>query len=107
MKPINVAEDIIPIGEFKAQASAVLRKLRKTGRPVVVTQSGRPAAVVLSTAEYERLAERDRFIAAVQQGLDEAEAGRVLDHEQVMAAVERELAGGSRSRGKTRQGPVD
>ena len=35
MKLIQVAEDILPIGEFKTHASEVVRKLREHGRPVV------------------------------------------------------------------------
>lgn len=96
MRPINVTEDIIPIGEFKAQASAVLRKMRRTGRPVVVTQSGRPAAVVISVEDFDRMVERERFVNAVQRGLAEAERGDVVEHEEAMARVERAIAGRGR-----------
>jgi len=81
MRPIRVAEDIVPLGEFKAQASRIIGELRAGRRPVVITQNGRPAAALLDPEEYDRLAERERFLAAVNQGLADVEAGRVIDHE--------------------------
>ena len=37
------------------------------------------AAVVLLPEEFDRLQERRRFVAAVSEGLADAEAGRVID----------------------------
>ena len=74
---------------FKTQASRVLRRVREEGRPIVITQNGRPAAVLLSPEEFDRLTERERFMTAVATGLADVEAGRILDDED----VERELAG--------------
>ncbi len=91
MKPISIQDDIIPIGEFKTHASRVMRQLRDTGRPVVITQHGRPAGVLVSAAEFDRLTERDRFIAAVNQGLAESEAGLAVDDEDLNALLDRKF----------------
>ena len=79
MKAIHVAEDILPLGEFKAQVSRVIRRLREAKRPVVITQNGKPAAVLVTPEEFDRLRERARFIDAVREGLADSEAGRVID----------------------------
>ena len=79
MKSTRFSEDVVPIGEFKAKAAAVLRRLREHRRPVVLTQNGRPAGVLISPEEFDRLAERERFVAAVEEGLADARAGRVVD----------------------------
>ena len=83
MKPLHFSEDIVPIGELKTQTSRVLRKLKDSHRPVVITQNGRPAAVLISPEDFDRMREKDRFMAAVQQGLADAEAGRLFDSEEV------------------------
>jgi prevent-host-death family protein len=75
---IQVADDIVPIAEFKAHLSEVVRTLPARRRPVVVTQNGKPAAVVLSPAEFDRLANHGRFLDAVREGLDDVEQGRVV-----------------------------
>ena len=79
MKPLRVAESIVPLGDFKTHASRLLRALKQSGRPVVITQNGRPAAVLITPSDFDRLDERARFIAAVREGLADAEAGRVVD----------------------------
>jgi prevent-host-death family protein len=83
MKPLQLTEDILPIGEFKTQASRVLRQLRASQRPVVITQNGRPAAVLITPEEFDRIREHERFVSAVREGLADAEAGRLVDDEEL------------------------
>jgi prevent-host-death family protein len=78
MKPLRVSEDIVPIGEFKARAARWLKRTRETAQPVVITQNGKPAGVLLSPIEYDRLSERERFLQSVASGLADADAGRVM-----------------------------
>jgi prevent-host-death family protein len=89
MKPLQVHEDIIPIGEFKTHAARIMRQLRDTGRPIVITQHGRPAGVLVPTEDFDRLTERARFVAAIQQGLADSEAGRVISDEELGAELDR------------------
>ncbi|HSN12980.1 MAG TPA: type II toxin-antitoxin system Phd/YefM family antitoxin [Anaeromyxobacteraceae bacterium] len=79
MKVLRVSEDVVPIGEFKAQAKKWLARARETGQPLVITQNGHPAAVMLSPAEYDRLTERQRFLDEVAAGLEDAKEGRLID----------------------------
>lgn len=79
MKTLQVSEDILPIGKFKTRASQVLRKLREAQRPIVITQNGKPTAVLITPEEFDRLHERERFLEAVREGLADSEAGRVIE----------------------------
>jgi prevent-host-death family protein len=83
MSTLQVAEDIVPIGEFKAHLSERIRDLRETRRPMVITQNGRAAAVMLAPEEFDRLTRHARFVEAVQEGLDDVEAGRVVDDDEL------------------------
>lgn len=86
-RPLRVSDDILPIGEAKARLSAILNGLNARNRPVVITQNGRPAGVVLTPAEYDRLTERDRVAAAVEEGLADVEAGRIHTTDDVRAIL--------------------
>ena len=86
-KPLQVAEDIVPINEFKTNASKLLKRLHKTNRPMVITQNGRPSAVVVTPEEFDVLTYRWRFIEAVEEGIADADAGRVYSSEEVKAFV--------------------
>jgi len=90
MKAMRVSDGIVPIGEFKGQAARWLRRLTETGQPVVITRNGRPAGVLLSPAEFDRLTERQRFLESVARGLADADAGRVMNTRE----LKRRLAAG-------------
>ncbi|MFL5354104.1 type II toxin-antitoxin system prevent-host-death family antitoxin [Archangium sp.] len=77
MKPRHETEEVLPLADFAARASEVIRGLREHRRPVLITQSGEPAAVLLSPEEFDRLTQRARFLEAVDEGLADAHAGRM------------------------------
>jgi prevent-host-death family protein len=91
MKSLHISEDILAIGEVKAQLSRVLRQLHETQRPIVVTQNGRPAAVLITPDEFDRLRELDRFLDAVHEGLADSEAGRVINDASLTAELDAAL----------------
>ncbi len=91
MKQLHVSQDIVPIGEFKAHASRLLRDLRNDKRPLVITQNGRPAAVLLTPEEFDRLSGREQFLSAVREGLADSEAGRVISDVDLTDELDRAL----------------
>lgn len=88
MRDVNVSDGIVPLGEFKAKAAQILRDLGDNGEPLVITQNGRPAAVVLSPAAFEGLRERHRLLEGVARGIADANAGRVVDDKLVREWLE-------------------
>jgi prevent-host-death family protein len=80
---MHLAEDIIPLGEFKTGIFSCLKKNQATGRPLIITRNGRPAGELLSPAEYDNLVYRRQFIESVEQGLAEAESGAVYSTEEI------------------------
>lgn len=98
MKTVRLSEDVVPVSEFKAQASEWLKRLRETHQPLVITQNGKVAGVVLSPAEYDRLMYHARFVAAVEEGLADADAGRTVSHEEVRKDIEARAPRGKRVR---------
>ena len=84
MRAIRISEDIVPVSEFKAQAAECLRRVSATGQPIIITQNGKAAGVLLSPSEFDRLSERVRFVAAVEEGLADADAGLLRDHDEVV-----------------------
>lgn len=85
MPNLRVAQDIVPLSDFKARASELLKQLAETGAPMVITQNGRAAGVLLSPAEFDALTERARFLHAVAEGVEDVESGRVIDHHSMVA----------------------
>jgi prevent-host-death family protein len=78
MKPINISQNIVSLSVFKNKASKMLRDVQSTHRPLVITQNGQAAAVLISPADFDLLTEQVRFVEAVQRGLTDVKNGRVL-----------------------------
>ena len=79
MKEVQISDGIVPLGEFKAQAAKLLKRIGESGQPMVITQNGRPAGVLLSPREYDRIQERQRFLESIAAGLADAESGRTMN----------------------------
>ena len=52
---LSPSQDVRPVTEFRAKASAFLEQVRSTKHPLILTQHGRCAAVLLDVSVYEEL----------------------------------------------------
>jgi len=80
---LNLESGIDSLTNFKRQTSEYLKQLHESGSPMVLTVNGKAEVVVQDAAAYQRLvelaarADREEAIAAIHDGLTNAEAGRV------------------------------
>ena len=91
MQSFSVAKDILPLHLFKINASKVLRQIKETQRPVIITQNGSPAAVLLTPEAFDRFQEREQFSNAVRDGLDDVAAGRVIADDALSRELDQEF----------------
>lgn len=83
-----VVPDMIPVSDLRQDAAKTLRRVSRSQQPLVVTQRGRAAAVLLGIDAYQR-GERERAILKLlAQGEREIRAGRGSDLEAVLAAAD-------------------
>jgi prevent-host-death family protein len=87
MPNLRVAEGIVPLSQFKANAAELLKRISETGAPIVITQNGRAAGVLLSPAEFDLLTERARFVQAISEGVADVESGRLIDQQSMVAEI--------------------
>lgn len=57
MNRIAVADDIKSISEFRSNAKALISQVHSTKRPLVITQNGKSAAVLVDVLEYQKMVE--------------------------------------------------
>ena len=81
MKPLTISKNIVSLSEFKAKASKMLNDVQSSHHPLVITQNGKAAAVIISPADFDFLTEQVRFVDAVQKGLTDVQHGRMLPDE--------------------------
>lgn len=68
--------DIVPISDLRQDASAILKRVRGSRQPLVITQRGRATAVMLSMDAYEQFEEERQILMALARGEREIEAGK-------------------------------
>jgi len=91
----QVSTDVVPIAEFKAQASQFLERIRENNQPILITQHGKAAAVILSPEEFDRLQkiQYERYVLTeIVHGQADALQGRTVSHEEVKAQLQERYA---------------
>ena len=68
--------EIIPVRDLRQETAAVLKRVQSSGQPVVITQRGRTAAVLLSADAYERN-ERERHMLRLLVGGEQQIAAEI------------------------------
>jgi len=78
----NLKDDIDTLTRFKRETPKFLGRLRKTGGPIVLTVNGRAEIVIQDADAYQEMMRRARRalheaeVAAIKEGLTDADAGR-------------------------------
>lgn len=79
----------LPITEARQNLTTLVSRANKLLDEYVITVNGKPAAVLMSAAEYESWKETNEILSdkglmkAIKQGEKDLEAGRVYDWEDV------------------------
>lgn len=76
---------LVPITDMKRQAGKVLDALRRDRTPMVITEHGRAAAVILDMATYETLTRRYEVLKALDEAEQDIAHGRVHSWDEVKA----------------------
>jgi len=92
MPPLRPSTDVRPVTEFRANTSSVLDQVQATKRPVILTQHGRSAAVLMNVDVYEGLLDEVELLRAVRTGEEQLAAGDVVLHEDVEARIRARFA---------------
>jgi len=84
--------NIVPISDLRQDAAKVLKQVRESREPLIITQRGRAAAVMLSVESFER-SERDKeLLRLLARGEREIAAGKGYDLETILAEADALLA---------------
>jgi antitoxin YefM len=87
MSKLKPSRDIQPVTEFRANAAQFIVQVQETGKPVILTQHGRSAAVLLDVESYELMLDELALLRDVRLGEEQVAAGKSRGH----AAVAKKL----------------
>lgn len=93
MPNIRPSTDVLPVTEFRANTSAMLTRMHASKRPMVLTQHGRSAAVVMDVDVYEQLIDEIELLRDLHIAESQIARGEGIPHEQVVAELRERLLG--------------
>lgn len=92
MPKLKPSRDIQPVTEFRANAAQFIEQVRETGEPVILTQHGKSAAVLLDVDAYESLMDEIELLRDVRTAEEQVAAGKGLSHAAVAKKLRARLA---------------
>jgi prevent-host-death family protein len=87
---MSVVQNIIPITDLQQKTKKYINRVRATGRPLVITQRGRAAAILLSAEDFESflipIDEKSYpdWRAKLSRGLKQLDAGEGVELESLL-----------------------
>ena len=89
---IRLDTDIKPVSEFRANAAELIEQVRTTGRPLVLTQHGHSAAIVLDVADYQHMVDDIELLRDVRTAVDQIETGQGVSNRAAKAELRRRFS---------------
>ena len=94
MPKIKPSRDIQPVTEFHVNAAPFIEQVQvqATGEPVILTQHGRSAAVLLNVESYESMLDELALLRDVRAAEEQVAAGKSASHTAVAKKLRARLA---------------
>ena len=83
--------NIIPVSDLRQDAATVLKQLKNSKEPIIITQRGRAAAVLQSVEAFEQSEHEKELLGLLAKG--EREIGEGYDLEAVLSEADLILNG--------------
>ena len=84
IKRCRPSEDTVPFSECRNNFSAIIAKVSKTHRPILVTQNGRAASYIINAGDFDDMMERIELSRSVTISRQQFENGDFIPHDEVM-----------------------
>jgi prevent-host-death family protein len=89
---LRIATDIKPVSDFRANAAGMIEQVKTSGRPLVLTQRGESAAVLLNVAVYQEMIEEIELLSDVRTAMKQVKLGQVLSNSAAKTELRKRFA---------------
>jgi antitoxin YefM len=95
MESIDV-KNITPLTNFRNNISKYLKEINTHKKPIVLTQNGKSAAVLMDAGKYQELQDQIEFMRRVALGLEDYKNRRLVPASEVFREVDALLSSAER-----------
>ena len=93
MQRLILDKDIKPMSEFRAHTAAFIQQVQKSKRPVVITQHGKSAAILIDVSEFESMSQRLELLEDIAMGESMIDEGKGIPHNKAKEMILKRIAG--------------
>ncbi len=80
---------LVPVTEIKRKATEIIEALQQEQAPLLITEHGREAAILMDVASYRMQERKIALLEGIIKGQKAFSEGRILTHEDVMARTKK------------------
>lgn len=80
MKKLRIDQDIKPLSEVRKGMAAYIKQIHETQRPLIITQRGKSAAVLIDAQVFEEMHEKIELLSDIQSSLNQLGKGKGINH---------------------------
>lgn len=91
MQRLKIDQDIRSMSEFRTGIASFLKQVHDTKRPLIITQHGKGAAVLLDVGEYEAMQEKIEILQDIQTSLSQIENGDGIAHDEAKEKILKDI----------------
>lgn len=89
---ISISKDIEPISEFRKKSADFVKRLKKEKQPIILTQHGKSAAVLMDVSEYERFTKKLEMLEDLLEAKQQVEQGKTYTMDQARERIEKHFS---------------
>ena len=83
MHKIQLDQDIQPLSEFRSKVAFYFDKVKKTKRPLVITQNGKSSAILLDVSEYQSMVDKIEVLEDIRLAEAQIDQGLGISHHEI------------------------
>lgn len=85
-------KNITPLTDFRNNIKKYIKELNANKKPIILTQHGKSAAVLLDAEQYQEMNDLIAFLRKVATGLEDYKQNRIHDASEVFNDVDKIIA---------------
>lgn len=83
MQRIQLDKDIQPLSKFRSKIAFYFDHVKKTKRPLVITQNGKSSAILLDVSEYQQMLDKIEILEDIKLAESQIKDGLAIRHKNV------------------------
>ncbi len=80
MQSLRIDQDIKPLSEVRNGMATYIKQIHDTKRPLIITQRGKSAAVLIDAQVFEAMQEKIELLSDIQSSLNQLGKGEGISH---------------------------